>query len=344
MDIGENHGGIGIAVRAGVYAKRAKSGVGVSGGASDDGFEAPRRGDQGVLDDLFGILRIVVGKGHAVHGDDFEFLRVELKIDVLVGGGVDDAPELTLSGIDADGRTKLAVHGEDACCGAGLVAARGRLGVHFLEKGGGVGIVLGGYATDDQYLFAQIAYFGVIALHTFDDDCAGHAVERLAMAFTVGMGMIPEKAGRVIARDFDDVVKSLAGHGHHVDDVVLRGLRRNFEAVEMEIRHVFAGIDGAGFRGVVGEMVDIGDFQGVAGVNANGRSDGMAFVGEGIFALCVQRCIQSEGDHVGMRAGFQGLDQRDRAIHRSCGGDEEKRGEVTTTAKIHGKSRSFLHQ
>jgi hypothetical protein len=56
----------------------------------------------------------MVSERHAIECDDFEFLPVQLKIYVAVGGGVDNAPELTLTGVNVNRRANFTVHREDS--------------------------------------------------------------------------------------------------------------------------------------------------------------------------------------------------------------------------------------
>ena len=65
------------------------------------------------------------------------------------------------------------------------------------------------------------------------------------MTLTVRMWVVPIQAGRLLQPDSDGVVQRLAGHGDHVEHVVLRSLRRDIQPVKMHIRHVHSRADGA---------------------------------------------------------------------------------------------------
>src|SRR5713226_3912891 len=71
----------------------------------------------------------MVSERHAVQRNDFEFLAIEMKIDVAVGGGVDNAPELALARVNADRGTNFTVHGENSICFIRLASARRGLGL-----------------------------------------------------------------------------------------------------------------------------------------------------------------------------------------------------------------------
>src|SRR5262245_50818610 len=108
------------------------------------------------------------------------------------------------------------------------------------------------------------------------------------------MRVIPEQAGRMVSWNLDDVMERVARHGHHVDYIVLWGLRRNLQAMEMEIRHVSTRRDRATLRGVRGQVVHIRDLERVSGIGANGWRDAPAIIGEGIPALGIESRVQCE--------------------------------------------------
>src|SRR5713226_3912892 len=107
---------------------------------------------------------------------------------------------------------------------SGSLPHEGAWGFNATQESGGIASAFNGLATYDEHLLAQVAEFGEIAVHPFDDNGAGHAVERLAVTLTVRMRVIPEEPRRMIRGNFDDIVERVPRHGHHVDHIVLRRL------------------------------------------------------------------------------------------------------------------------
>jgi len=64
----------------------------------------------------------------------------------------------------------------------------------------------------------------------------------LAMALTVRMSVVPKQTRRMIARNAYFIVQDLTRFGHHVEHVVLRSVRRNGEAVKVQVRHIHASL------------------------------------------------------------------------------------------------------
>jgi hypothetical protein len=56
---------------------------------------------------------IVVGQGHSVKGNNFEWLFPDLHIQVAVGRRIYDAPKLALTRSEGDARAELTVHSEN---------------------------------------------------------------------------------------------------------------------------------------------------------------------------------------------------------------------------------------
>ncbi len=144
----------------------------------------------------------------------------------------------------------------------------------------GAGEIEHGVAQDQDLLFHG-ADFGDVAVDAVDHDGSGHAVERLLIALAVGVGVIPVEAGRLVGRDDDGVLEALAGHGHHGEDIVLMGMGRDVEAVEVEVGHVAAGAVDAELAGVGGEVVLVDQVEDAAGRGSHDGRDLGAVVGEG---------------------------------------------------------------
>ena len=122
----------------------------------------------------------MVGQWHAVQRNNFEFSTIELKINIAVGGGIDDAPELAFAWVNADRQTNLTVHSENSSYFIRLASARRSLRLHATQESGGIRGIFDGLATYDKHLLAQVTNFRGIAVHSFNHNRPGHAVERLA--------------------------------------------------------------------------------------------------------------------------------------------------------------------
>src|SRR5258708_10273469 len=121
----------------------------------------------------------MISERHAVQRHDFEFLAIKLKINVAVGGGVDNTPELALARVNADGRTNLSVHRENSIYFIRLASTRRGLRFNATQESGGIRSVFDGLATYDQHLLAQVAQFVAIAVHPFPNTTSRHAVDCL---------------------------------------------------------------------------------------------------------------------------------------------------------------------
>ena len=184
----------------------------------------------------------MVSNRHSVH--KFKGLAVELKIDIAVSRGIHDAPELAFPWSNGNTRADGAVQGEDFLGRFGFVATAAGRRFHLSQQGRRLRILRDGLPAYDQYLFVKIANFRDVAFHAVDYDCTGHSIAHLAMALAVGVSVIPEQARRMIPRDSNGVAQRLARHRHHRENIVLRRVWRNFEAVKMKVGHVHAWRNG----------------------------------------------------------------------------------------------------
>src|ERR1700674_1377817 len=105
----------------------------------------------------------------------------------------------------------------------------------------------------------------------------------------MGMGVVPEQAWWMIARNLHRVVQSLAGHSHHSEHVVLWCARRNREPMKMQVRHVHAGIHRTGLRGLRRQVVDVRDSESVPRGSADDRRHRLSLESEGIQAIFIHR-------------------------------------------------------
>ncbi len=101
--------------------------------------------------------------------------------------------------------------------------------------------------TENQNPLSQLPNFWNIAFHSIDHNRTGHAIERLLIALTMWVCVIPVQAWRLIEGNIYNVVQGLARHCHHGENVILRRVWRHMESVEVEIRHVPARAVDASF-------------------------------------------------------------------------------------------------
>src|SRR4030081_1202129 len=132
--------------------------------------------------------------------------------------------------------------------------------------------MLDGKATHNDYTLTKTSYFWNITFHSLDYDGSRHSVQYLPVTLAMGMSVIPEQAGRMIARNLNRIAQNLAGHGQHSDHVVLRGIRRDGESMKMQIRHVHAGIHRTSLRGLGRKIVDVRNSENVTGESTDHRS------------------------------------------------------------------------
>jgi hypothetical protein len=80
----------------------------------------------------------------------------------------------------------------------------------------------------------------IVPVNAFNHDRAGHAIEILTSAFLVRVRVIPIQPGRRIEWNINSIVQHFPWHRHHCQDIILRILGRNVQAVKMQIAHVLA--------------------------------------------------------------------------------------------------------
>src|SRR6266404_8977370 len=118
------------------------------------------------------------------------------------------------------------------------------------------------------------------------------------------MSVVPEKARRMITGNLNRVMQRLARHREHSDNVILWSIRRNGESMEVQVRHVHAGIHRTALAGLGGKIVDVGDFENVARSGTDDWRDRLAVKGEGIQAVFVHG-MKRDGHGVILRSHLE---------------------------------------
>jgi len=125
----------------------------------------------------------------------------------------------------------------------------------------------------------------------------------------MGMSVVPEQAGWMIARNLNRVVQNLARHGQHSEHVILRGVWRDSEPMKMQVRHIHAGIHRTRLRGLGRKIVDVRDSENVAWGSTDHWSHGRTIESEGISPILIHR-VQRKGYNVILRSNLRRLRQR----------------------------------
>src|SRR5205823_1184820 len=107
------------------------------------------------------------------------------------------------------------------------------------------------------------------------------------MTFAMRMGVVPEQARRMIARNFNRVMQSLPRFRKHSQHVILGSVRRNLQPMKMQVRHVHAGIYRAGLRRLRRQVVDIRDSESVTGRSADDGSHRFSMESKGIPSVLI---------------------------------------------------------
>jgi hypothetical protein len=92
----------------------------------------------------------------------------------------------------------------------------------------------------DEYSLPHVAQLWIVPVDAVDYDRARHAVEVLTSALSVRMGVIPVQSWWGVGRYDDLIVQGFSRHRHHGQHVVLPLLRRNVQAMEVQIAHIGA--------------------------------------------------------------------------------------------------------
>src|SRR5258708_30757100 len=94
-----------------------------------------------------------------------------------------------------------------------------RTEVDALLQSGRLRVVRNGTATHNQDALRQAGERRKIRFYSLDHKRAGHTVEHLPVAFSMGMRVVPIQARRVVFRNLHLIAERLPGHSHHVQDV-----------------------------------------------------------------------------------------------------------------------------
>jgi hypothetical protein len=94
--------------------------------------------------------------------------------------------------------------------------------------------------TEDEHSLRHVAKLRIVPVNAFNHDRTGHAIEILASAFLVRVRVIPIQPGRRIEWNVNSIVQHFSWHRHHCQDITLRILGRNVQAVKMQIAYVLA--------------------------------------------------------------------------------------------------------
>src|SRR5882672_301195 len=122
-------------------------------------IDCPRR--------MFGI---VVRERHAVKRHDFKSLPTHLEVQIAVGRGVHDTPELPFSRCDLDPRSNCPVHGKDFFNLLRFSSAPLRWDLDSTPECAGIRIMLDREAAHNHHTLTEPRYFGNVTFHALNDD------------------------------------------------------------------------------------------------------------------------------------------------------------------------------
>jgi len=166
-----------------------------------------------------------------------------------------------------------------------------------------------------------------VRFNFFNYDCAGHAVESLAMTLSVRVRMVPIQSWRVVLWNLNGIAQGFPGHSHHVQDVILRGIGRNLQAVKMQIGHVHTRGDRATLRGFGRKVINVGNLELVSGRDSQRRCYWLAVEVKGVLSFGSDAGVQSQGQCVIFARSSGGIRKRGswmpRQANRAQNGDRQ---------------------
>ncbi len=136
----------------------------------DDRFQPSRGGQQQVVGDTRRAFRLVVDEGHTVQRHDFECLPIQLHIQIAIGRGVHNAPELTLARRDFDSRSNAPIHGKYFFCCLCFSATSFGWDLDLMPECGRMWVMLNGASAHHDHTLTEPGYLGSITFHSLDDD------------------------------------------------------------------------------------------------------------------------------------------------------------------------------
>src|SRR5258708_16265810 len=184
--------------------------------------------------------RVAISQRHAVQGDDLPGVSIERDVDVAVSGRLQNWPELALGGSNANSGANCAIHGKDLLDFLSFSSTALRRDSNLASELGCIRVMLDGASAQNNHSLRESRQLWNITLNSFDDDCAGHAIQNLTLTLAVRMSVVPVQSRRLIARNADRIVQRLSGHGDHAKHIVLRGLGRNTQPMKVKVRHIHA--------------------------------------------------------------------------------------------------------
>src|SRR5258707_160669 len=254
-----------------------------------DGFEPSRRCQQQVIGGACRSFGFVVGERHPVERHNFKCLSIKLQVQIAIGRGVHDTPELPLFGRDLDSRTKGPIDGKDFLDCLRFSPTSLRWDFYLMLEFSCPRIMVNRAAAHNEHTLTKPSYLRSITFYSLDDYGSRHSVQHLPVTFAMRMSVVPEQARGMIARNLNRVVQNLARHGQHSEHVILRGVRRDSEPMKMQVSHVHAGIHRTSFRGLGRKIVDVVDSENVPWGSTDHRGHSRTIESEGISPILIHR-------------------------------------------------------
>src|SRR5258708_23671187 len=237
--------------------------MGAEWGRRKGGLEACRRGQQQVIGGACRSFGFVVGERHPVERHNFKCLSIKLQVQIAIGRGVHDTPELPLFGRDLDSRTKGPIDGKDFLDCLRFSPTSLRWDFYLMLEFSCPRIMVNRAAAHNEYTLTKPSYLRSITFYSLDDYGSRHSVQHLPVTFAMRMNVVPEQARGKIARNLNRVVQNLASHGQHAEHVILRSVRRDSEPIKMQDSHDQPGVLRTSFRGLGRKIVDVVDSENV---------------------------------------------------------------------------------
>jgi hypothetical protein len=111
-----------------------------------------------------------VREWHPIQRHDFKNLSIKLQIQIAVGRGVHDTPELPLFWPDLDSRANDSIHSKDFFNSPHFCATSLGWDFNLVPQFGRIWIMLNGTAAHNHHALTKAAHLWSIPFHPFDDD------------------------------------------------------------------------------------------------------------------------------------------------------------------------------